>query len=88
MPHQPATRQTYLVEHYQPGLDADALQRYAARVRTAAAELRREGKRVCLLRSTIVGGEESLLCLFETGSEELVRAVYSRAAIRVDRIRQ
>jgi Nickel responsive protein SCO4226-like len=79
---------TYLVEHYQPGLDQEALQGYAAQVHAAANALREEGKRVRNLRSTILPDDESLLCLFEADSEQLVRDVYARAALPFDRISQ
>lgn len=55
-------------------------------MRAAAAELSRRGENVRHLRSTIIPGEESLLCLFEAGCEELVRTVYSRAGIPFERI--
>jgi hypothetical protein len=86
MPRDAVRPQTYLVEYYGPGLDADALERNAARLRSAAAELRREGKQVRHLRSTIIAADESLLCLFEAGSGELVRMVYARAGVPFDRI--
>lgn len=86
MPHGNAKTKTYLVEHYQPGLDPEGLQAYATRVQTAADALRQEGARVRSLRCTILPGDEALLCLFEAESEQLVRAIYTRAALGFDRI--
>ena len=80
------TRETFLVEHYRPGLSADELDAWAARVREATGEMEREGKRVRYLRATIVPTDESLLCTFEAASEELVRAAYARAGIPFERI--
>ena len=79
-------RQTFLVEHYRPGLTTDELGGWAGRVRDAAAELEREGKPVRYLRATIVPTDESLLCSFEAASEELVREAYARAGIPFERI--
>jgi Nickel responsive protein SCO4226-like len=79
-------RQTYLVEHYRPGLTVDGLKQWAARVREATDELAREGKLVRYLRSTIVPADESLLCVLEAASEELVREVYARAGLPFERL--
>jgi hypothetical protein len=78
--------QTYLVEHYRPGLTADDLSAWAARIRDTAGEMGREGKPVCYLRATIVPADESLLCMFEAATEQLVRDLYSRAEIPFERI--
>jgi Protein of unknown function (DUF4242) len=78
--------QTYLVEHYRPGFTADGLVEWAARVRTAAVGIAREGKPVRYLRSTVVPSDESLLCLLEAPSDDLVRAVYARAGIPFERL--
>ena len=79
-------RQTYLVEHYRPGLGVDGLKRWAVRVREATVEMEREGKSVRYLRSTIVPADESLLCVLEAATEELVREAYARAGIPFERL--
>jgi hypothetical protein len=78
--------QTYLVEHYRPGLTAEELRMVATRVREAAAELELAGTPVRCVRAAIVPTDESLLCIFEAASEELVREAYARAGIAFDRI--
>ena len=78
--------QTYLVEHYRPGFTAERLQEWAARVRATSVGMAREGEPVRYLRSTIVPADESLLCLLEAPSDELVRAVYARAGIPFERL--
>jgi hypothetical protein len=78
--------ETFLVEHYRPGLTVDELGAWATRVRDAASELEREGKPVRYLRATIVPTDESLLCVFEAASEQLVREAYARADIPFERI--
>jgi len=79
-------RQTYLVEHYRPGLTADALRQWAARVRDTAAEMEREDITVRYVRSTIVPADETLLCVIEAASEEIVRETYARAGLPFDRL--
>ena len=81
-----AARETFLVEHYRPGLSAQELGAWAARLRVITEEMRRDGKPVRYLRSTIVPVDESLLCMFEAPSEELVREAYARAEIPFERI--
>jgi Nickel responsive protein SCO4226-like len=78
--------QTYLVEHYRPGFSAERLAEWAAQVRAAAVGIAREGKPVRYLRSTVVPADESLLCLLEAPSDDLVRAVYARAGIPFERL--
>ena len=80
------TRGTFLVEHYRPGLSVDEFGAWAARMRDTAGEMAREGKAVRNLRATIVPTDESLLCLFEAASEQLVREAYARAQIPFERI--
>ena len=79
-------RQTYLVEHYRPGASADGLKRWAALVRETAAEMEQQGRPVRYLRSTIVPADESLLCVLEAASEELVRELYASARIPFERL--
>ena len=79
-------RGAYLVEHYRPGLSAEELSQWVSRVRDVAIEMEREGKPVRFLRSTIVPGDETLLCVLEAGSEELVREAYARAGLPFERL--
>jgi Protein of unknown function (DUF4242) len=77
---------SYLVEHYRPGLSVEALREWATRVRDTAAEMSREGKPVRYVRATIVPADESLLCMLEAASEELVQETYARAGIPFERL--
>jgi hypothetical protein len=79
-------RQTYLVEHYRPGLTVDGLRQWAARVRDEAGEMEREGRSVHYVRSAIVPADETLLCLLEAASEDLVRETYARAGLPFERL--
>ena len=80
------TRLTFLVEHYRPGSHADELRRSAARVHEAVAALERDGRSVRYVRSTIVPGDESLFCVVEAETEQLVREAYTRAGLTFDRL--
>jgi Nickel responsive protein SCO4226-like len=80
------SKNVYLVEHYSPGLTVDGLSSWAARVRDMALAIGSEGRAVRYLRSTIVPADEALLCVFEAGSEELVREVYARAGVPFERL--
>ena len=79
-------RQTFLVEHYRPGLGAEELGAWAARVRDTTNEMECEGKAVRYLLATIVPTDESLLCVLEAATEHLVREAYARAEIPFERI--
>lgn len=81
-----ATRLTYLVEHYRPGVAASELARTAARIREVVRELEREGQPVRFRHSTIVAGDESFLCVVEAASEDDIRLAYARASVPFDRI--
>lgn len=82
----PDASEAYLVENYRPGLRAAGLKGLAARVREATDELEREGQPVRFVRATIVPADESLLCILEAASEELVHAAYARAEVPFERI--
>ena len=78
--------ETYLVEHYRPGSTAAELGAMADSVREAARGMERQGRAVRYLRAAVVPTDESLLCVFEAASEELVREAYTRAGIAFERI--
>lgn len=80
------TLQTFLVEQYRPGFTTEMLEHLAARVHATADEMAREGEPVRYLRSTIVPDDESLLCVLEASSGEVVRAVYARADLPFERL--
>ena len=79
-------RQTYLTEHYLPGLSAAQLDDAAARVREAVRELERSGQPVRLEHVTIVATDEAFLCVIEASSEELIRLACATARTPFERI--
>ena len=86
-PRAPAPlRQTYLVEHYLPGLGVDELEQFASRASRAVGALQRQGRPLRLVRSLVVPGDESLLSLVEAASEHLVRDAYTHSGIPFERI--
>jgi len=64
-------------------MEGEGLRSWATQVRDTFVAMEREGMPVRYLRSTIVPADESLLCILEASSEELVRQAYTRAGILV-----
>jgi hypothetical protein len=75
-----------MVESYPVGLTADELSAASDRAAGVAEELRREGMVVRLVESTLVPAEDSLFCIFEAPSREVVEVIAARAAIPIDRL--
>jgi len=80
------TAQSFLVEHYRPGITPDTFRAAMARVRASAAEMRRDGSAVRCLHSTFVPEDEAMLSVIDAASRELVEQLFARAGVRVDRI--
>ena len=74
------------MEHYRPGLHVEELRQWAVRVRETAVQMRGEGKAVRYVRAAIVPTDETLLCVLEAATEELVRETYARAGIPFERL--
>ncbi len=81
-----AAQNTYLVEHYQPGVGAEGLERSASLVRTTIAAMRRESSPVCYVSATIVPGDDYLHCVVQAPSEQHVRDALSQAGMAYQRI--
>ena len=79
-------RVTVLVEHYWPGVTAEAFQLAAERVHMSASELARAGESIRYLHGTLVPGEESAFCVFEAASVELVGRAYEDAGVQFERL--
>jgi hypothetical protein len=78
--------ETYLVEHYLPGLDADHLWRAVVAIRCAAEADGTTRRALHYVRSTVVPGDEAFISIFEAESEQSVRDAYARAGLSFDRI--
>ena len=78
--------QSFLVEHYRPGITADAFRDAMARVRASAAAMRRDGSLVRCVHATLVPEDEAVLSVIDATSSELVEQLFARAGVRVDRI--
>ncbi len=79
-------RQTFLVEHYRPGLPPQELELLAVRACAAVRDLERLGEPLRFVRSLIVPGDESFLSVVQAASEQLVREAYTQADIPFERI--
>lgn len=77
---------TYLVEVYLPKLGGDELPKAAARARSAASEMAREGTPVRFLRSIFIPEDETCFSLYEGPSAEAVREASERAGISFERV--
>ena len=80
------TRQRYLIEHYRPGITAEALEQWAAALRATAITMARAGEPLRYLHSTTIPSDEALLCVVEAASDELVRELYARAGLSFERL--
>lgn len=77
---------TYLVEHYWPGITAEAFHAAAKRVRATARAMARGGTPIRHLHSILVPADEAAFCVFDAASMELIEQLYARAGVRFDRI--
>jgi hypothetical protein len=82
-PDQP---QTFLVEHYWPGVTAEEFRAAAERVRASAGEMARGDARIEFLHSTLVPEDEAAFCVFAADSPALVEEAYGRAGVAFERI--
>jgi hypothetical protein len=77
---------TYLVEHYWPGITAEAFRAAAKHVRATARAMARGGTPIRYLHSIMVPADEAAFCVFDAASMELIEQLYARAGVRFDRI--
>lgn len=78
--------QTFLVEHYWPGVSVEAFRAAADRVRAAAEAMALAAAPVHFLHSTLVPEDESAFCVFSAASAELVEEAYRHAGVEFERI--
>jgi hypothetical protein len=79
-------RRTFLVEHYWPGVTAEAFRSAAERVRSSAEEMAAGDSTIVFLHSTLVPEDEAAFCVFSATSADLVVEAYSRAGVQFERI--
>jgi hypothetical protein len=84
--HAGGSAQSFLVEHYHPGITADAFRAAIARVRSSAAAMRRDGSAIRCLHATLVPEDEAMLSVVDAASSDQVEQLFARAGVRVDRI--
>jgi hypothetical protein len=78
--------ETFLVEHFWPGVTAEAFRLAAERVRSSADAMAVEGTDIRFLHSTLVPGDEAAFCVLEASSSTLVAEAYARAGVEYERI--
>ena len=78
--------ETFLVEHYWPGVTEASFRSAADRVRAAAEEMSAAGESIVFMHSTLVPEDENALCVFAAASQSVVEAAYARAGVRFERI--
>ena len=77
---------TFVVERYWPGVSAASLEAAVSRGGRSAAEMRREGRHVRYLHSTLVPADETVFCFFEAAERQDVLELNERADLPFDRI--
>jgi Protein of unknown function (DUF4242) len=79
---------TYLLETYMSRTSAGDPAAAAARARAAAAQMRREGTPIRVLRSFFVPEDELWFCLYEARSSDTVAEAGRRAKLGLGRIQK
>ena len=79
---------TYLFETYMSRASADGPAAAAARARASAAQMRREGTPIRVLRSFFAPEDELWFCLFEARSSDAVAEASRRAELGLGRIQK
>jgi hypothetical protein len=77
---------SFLVECYLPGVQQADVESAATRAEAASADLRSDGRSVTYGGAILVPGDEVVLHLFNSDSEDAVRQASERAALPFERI--
>ena len=79
---------TYLLETYMPRTSVGEPAEAAARARSSAAQMRRDGTPIRVLRSFFAPEDELWFCLFEARSSDVVAEASRRAELGLGRIQE
>lgn len=77
---------TFVAERYWPGVSATSHEAATARGGRSAEEMRREGRRIHYVQSTLVPADETVFCFFEADDLQDVVELNERAGLSFDRI--
>lgn len=77
---------TFVAERYWPGVSAASLEAAVSRSNRSAKEMRREGRHIRYVRSTLVPADETVFCFFEAADLQEVVELNERAELSFDRI--
>jgi hypothetical protein len=75
--------ETFLVEHYRPGVTIGGFGDATRRVRASAEAM---AAPIAFLHSTLVPEDETAFCVFSAQSRGLVEEAYRRAGVSFERI--
>jgi hypothetical protein len=75
-----------MLESYPVGVSTEQLTAAFTRAADVAAQLRVSGIEVRLVESTLVPAEDSLFCIFDAPSREVVEAVVIRSGLPFERL--
>ena len=78
--------ETFLVEHYWPGVTEASFRGAVDQVRVATERLAANGESITFMHSTLVLEDENALCVFSADSQRVVEEAYARAGVRFERI--
>jgi hypothetical protein len=79
-------QQTFLVEHYGPGITAEAFLEAAHRMRQVTEEMSSSSLEIRVLHSTLVPEDETSFCVLRAASLTIVEEAYRRAGLPFERI--
>jgi hypothetical protein len=77
---------TFLVEFYYPTVDRSAVPDLSNLARTLTRQVRDHEPAIRYLNGLLIASEETLMCVFDTDSEEAVRRAAERSKLSVLRI--
>ena len=80
------SQNTFLVEHYRPGIGVEAFSEAAQRMCGVAEEMDTAASPIRFLHSTLVPEDETAFCVFRAPSQAIVEEAYQRAGVPFDRI--
>jgi uncharacterized protein DUF4242 len=76
----------FVGESYPVGISRDNLTAAIRRGRLVAAQMRGEGRQIQIVKSTLMPADDTLMCLFDATSAELVIELSRRAELPIERV--
>lgn len=76
----------FVGESYPVGISRDNLTAAIRRGRRVADQMRGEGRQIRFVKSTLMPADDTLMCLFDASSAELVIELSRRAELPIERV--